>query len=127
MQLAGSPARSRIPVTNLNAIPVRVGAFEIAPNQTVEVPIEYVEQYGAYKFLKFNFSQFSEELLWKDDEGNPIIDFWSPISVIDGYGRHGLDIFRGLQKIGVKPKLRDCGTWHSLYLPNWVRDEVNFN
>lgn len=127
MQLAGSPARNRIPVTNMHAIPVRVGVYEIAPNQTIEVPIEYVEQYGAYKFLKFNFSQFSEELLWKDEEGSPIVDLWSPISVIDGYGRHGLDIFRGLQQIGVKPKLRDCGTWHSLYLPNWVKDEVNFN
>lgn len=103
-----STDRRPLRVTNTMPIPQQFGQWKLAPNETVEVPVEFLELYGGAKGLHIDFTGMQESLRTRDEVGRLAFDFWAPLSAIDGYGRHALDIYRGLRTLGAAPSLLDA-------------------
>jgi glycosyltransferase involved in cell wall biosynthesis len=109
---------TQIPVRSKAMTPKICGNITIDPNVWQLVPLAFMEQYGYDKDFEFDFSSFSDQLRVVDADGKSTFDYWCPLSAIDGYGRHALSIYKGLQQIGVSPVLKTDG-WgvDSTYLP----------
>jgi glycosyltransferase involved in cell wall biosynthesis len=117
----------KLRVTNRMPIPQQLGRWNLPPDTPVEVPMEFVELFGGAKGVEVDFSAVGEMLRSHDDEGHPIFDFWSPLSAVDGYGRHALAILRGLKELGAKPILRDAEWNDNLHLPSSIIQEAKAN
>jgi glycosyltransferase involved in cell wall biosynthesis len=114
-------------VTNQLELPQKLGRWTIQPNQTVEVPLSFLEEFGSVKGISIDFSGVQEMLRTHDEEGHLAFDFRCPLSMIDGYGRHALAIWQGLQQIGAAPVLREVD-WHDkLSLPPETLAEARAN
>lgn len=60
----------------------------------------------------------------RDSQGRFMFDWWCPISYVDGYGRHAVNIYKGFQSLGVAPNLKEI-QWPAdgEYLDAWIRQE----
>lgn len=114
-------------VTNTTLAPRRCGQWTLPPDQPVAVPMEFLEVYGGARGLVFDFSGVQDMLRTHDGAGRTTFDFHCPLSVLDGYGRHALTIWRGLQEIGAAPVLRDVEWRDALHLPPHVAAEAQAN
>jgi glycosyltransferase involved in cell wall biosynthesis len=97
-----------IPVTNVTKAPKSIDGRVILSGQTVLAPYDWLHKFGYDDGLHFDFSSFSDNMAATLD-GKPVMDLWCPFSAVDGYGRHALDIWRGLKAIGVDVRLRNMG------------------
>jgi glycosyltransferase involved in cell wall biosynthesis len=113
-----------IPATNISNIAKRCGRFLLRPNVPVEVPFSFLAEYGYDNQIQFDFSQYQHLLESRTAEGKLTFDFWCPLSMIDGYGRHALDIYRGLKELGTEPLLRDVGWVSEAYLTGNIRADA---
>jgi len=89
--------------------------------------MEFLEAYGGARGLTFDFSGVQDMLRTHDERGRLTFDFHCPLSALDGYGRHALTIWRGLQEIGAAPVLRDVEWRDALHLPSHVLAEAQAN
>src|SRR5258708_1091691 len=94
---------------NLGTIPKRCGNFLLRPDIPVEVPESFLAEFGYDNMIEYDFSSYREQMRSRTDDGRLSFDFWIPFSAIDGYGRHAIDIYKGMQQIGVDVALRDVG------------------
>jgi hypothetical protein len=95
-------------VTNTLGIAQQFGRWRFAPGQTLDMPMEFVESYGGAGGLEIDFSRVRGLLRTRDESGRLAFDFHCPLSSIDGYGRHALDILEGLKRLGAAPVLLDA-------------------
>jgi len=95
-------------VTNTADLPQQMGRWIIQPGETVDVPMEFLEQFGNAPGIHIDFTSVQDMLRTSDEGGRLAFDFWCPLSSIDGYGRHALAIVEGLQRLGVAPVLLDA-------------------
>jgi hypothetical protein len=93
-------AEARIPVQNTTAGVRQYGGVVLPPGAWVEVPLGFMEDFGHDKYLKFDFSRFRDYMAVRDEQGRFTFDWWIPLSMVDGYGRHALSIYRGLRDLG---------------------------
>lgn len=108
-----------------NRAGLRCGPWVLPKDIPVYVPFSFVEKYSGAEGVKIDFSSFKDTLTSYSDDGRPMIDFWGPMSVMDGYGRHALDIWRGLKSIGVNARLRSNGYFiDRTCLPEDTQQEV---
>lgn len=122
--LTGEPT---IVVTNISTAGRRYNCDGVIlePGVPTVVPKRFVEQYGGIKDLRFDFQPYVEEMAVEDELGRPLFDFWAPMSMVDGYGRHALAIYKGFRQMGLGVKLRDAGWYVSRdFIPQDFVDEV---
>lgn len=100
---------STIPVTNVTKAPKNIDGRVILSGQTIQAPFDWLAKFGFDDGLHFDFSPFSDNQATLDDDGNPVFDLWCPMSAVDGYGRHALDIWRGLKMLPCTVALRNMG------------------
>lgn len=112
-----------IPVTNTGRGPMKVGDFTLQPGIPTVVPASYMATYGENPWLRWDYSPFAEMLGDRTEDGRPLFDFHAPLSAVDGYGRHALDIWRGLTALGVEARLRPCpfNILGETYLPSHIK------
>jgi len=82
----------------------RYGLF--SPGATRRVPMSFIAEYGADTELKLDFSLLADHFRTRTQDGRVCMDWWCPLSMIDGYGRHALGIYQGLQALSVDVRLR---------------------
>src|SRR5260370_19397759 len=118
-------AMGNITVTNIGTIPKRCGRFLLLPGVPIEVPPSFIGEYGYDNQIEFDFSQYQHLMEARNQKGDLNFDFWCPLSMVDGYGRHAIDIYRGMQMPGAEPNLRDVG-WvaQNAYLSSTIRAEA---
>ena len=85
------------------------------------VPVDFVEQFGGISDFRFDFSDAAEYLAEVAPDGRKIIDWWSPLSMTDGYGRHAIWLIRGLLALNLDVHVRDVGWVDNNYLPADIR------
>lgn len=114
-----------VTVTNTAPYPKRCGNQTLPPGVPVIVPISFLTEYGYDREIVVDYSEISDTLRSRTEDGRPYFDFHCPLSVVDGYGRHALDIWRGLKMIGVETTLRNPGYFvDRQFLPDAIRNEV---
>lgn len=84
--------------------------YLLPPNNKVTVPWAFIETFSYDNQLFFDYNGYKKAKV--TEAGIPMFDWWCPISSIDGYGRHALNIFWGLKKLGLAPILREVD-WKS--------------
>lgn len=105
--IAGINGEDLVPVRNRGRAPKQCGGVTLAPGGDWQmVPVTFMHSYGWDKDLVFDFANFQNRMLTRID-GRFTFDWWCPISMIDGYGRHALAIYRGFKMLGCEPVLRD--------------------
>src|SRR5258708_7359799 len=58
----------------------------------------YKFEYLCNQLFAFDLKMNNNQIQTVDSEGFQTFDFWCPFSTVDGYGRHALTIYKGLQK-----------------------------
>lgn len=109
-----------IKVTNLSPFNRQVGNYFLPSKQQVVVPLDFISMAGIDRDLVIDLMPIQSELVTREND-NLAIDWWSPLSAVDGYGRHAIDIIRGLKRVGVDVSVRDVGWVDNLYLPDDIR------
>jgi glycosyltransferase involved in cell wall biosynthesis len=87
------------------------GDVVLLPGVPVDVPLDFYMRFGGQPSLQFDWSSLPEYLSSRTASGALQLDWHSPLSGVDGYGRHAIFLIRALQKLGVSVKLRDGGGW----------------
>jgi glycosyltransferase involved in cell wall biosynthesis len=106
-----------IPVRNQGHAPKQCGGVYLPPNGDWQlVPISFMHSFGWDKTLAFDFSTFCDRMATRDEQNRFTFDWWCPLSMVDGYGRHALAIFRGLKMLGCNPILKDVDWVDKLFL-----------
>jgi glycosyltransferase involved in cell wall biosynthesis len=98
-----------IQAKNLGTIPKRCGGVLLRPDVWVEVPDTFLSQFGYDNMIEFDFSSYRDQMRSRTEDGRLSFDFWIPFSSIDGYGRHAIDIYKGMAALGADVALRDVG------------------
>jgi glycosyltransferase involved in cell wall biosynthesis len=93
-------------VTNMAAAPLHCGNRVLMPGVPQHVDLQFVADYGSSPGVKIDWSPLMGSFRGRANDGRLALDFWCPLSVIDGYGRHALDIYRGMQMLGADVTLR---------------------
>lgn len=116
----GISSEDLIPVRNQGRAPKQCGGVILPPNGDWQlVPVSFMHSYGWDRALVFDFSSFQDRMATRA-EGRFTFDWWCPISMVDGYGRHALAIFRGFRMLNCDPILRDVDWVDKLYLTSDV-------
>lgn len=111
----------RIPIKNKGRALKQLGAFMIPPGGDWQmVPVSFVESYGYDRDLVFDFSGFRQHMATRDDTGRFTFDWWCPLSMVDGYGRHALAIYKGFSRSECEPILHDVDWIDKSYLPGEI-------
>lgn len=116
-------ASGMIPATNIGTIAKRCGAFLLPPNVPVLVPETFLAEFGYDNQIQFDFSQYQHMMESRTADGRLTLDYWCPLSMVDGYGRHALDIYKGMKQLGAQPLLRDVGWVQQIYLNPLIKAE----
>lgn len=118
--IAGINSDDQVLVRNRGRAPKQCGGVTISPGGDWQlVPITFMHSYGWDKDLVFDFTAFQDKMLTRID-GRFTFDWWCPISMVDGYGRHALAIFRGFRMLGCDPVLKDVDWIDKLYVPSEI-------
>lgn len=80
------------------------------------MPVSFMHSYGWDKDLVFDFSSFHDRMATRTEDGKFTFDWWCPLSMVDGYGRHALAIWRGFKLLGAHPILHDVDWVDKIYL-----------
>ena len=104
-----------ISCTNIGPAIKQFGGVTLAPGATTKLPLSFVSQYGWDKALRFEFGELAALMSTRID-GKFTFDWWCPLSMVDGYGRHALALFNGFKALGCEPILRDVGWIDRLFL-----------
>lgn len=109
---------NKIIVLNKGKTIKHCGSIILNPQVRTAVPLSFIAQYGYDPDLVFDYSPYKDQMKTRDDNGRFTFDWWCPLSMIDGYGRHAISIYQGFQDLGTTPNLRTDG-WgvDRLYLP----------
>ena len=99
-------ADNLISVTNEGYSVYQCGDFTLIPGVPVKVPTSFIEQFGMMPDLRIDYGGLSDLLAARTEDGRPILDMYGPISRVDGYGRHFLDLYQGMVDIGAAANLR---------------------
>lgn len=123
------PEDATILVKNTGTMPMRCGDYVLHPGSPVPVTLTFLAMYGATPGLEFDFSSLADRMRSRTDDGRPYFDFWSPLSMVDGYGRHAIDIWKGLHALGAEAVLRSSGGrfLHRAYMPDAILAEHRMN
>lgn len=116
-----------IPATNISNIAKRCGNFLLLPGVPVQVPPSFLSEYGYDNQIQFDFSQYQHMLESRTEDGKLTFDFWCPLSMIDGYGRHALDIYKGLKLLDTRPLLRDVGWVDPIFMSPNIKAEATLS
>lgn len=118
-----------VAVTNIGRSAKICGEVYLNPGQTASVGMAFVAGFGPDRDLHFDFSNTAEFLRSRTDDGRPVLDLWGPLSVVDGYGRHFLDLHKGLRAIGAEVNLRATAKFHVQrdYLDSEIIGQADFN
>ncbi len=95
-----------VAVVNQGVSAQRCGDITLVPGQSRMVPISFVAAFAHVRDLKFDFNAMSDMLASRTEDGRPLFDLYGPLSVVDGFGRHYLDLYRGLRDLGAEVHLR---------------------
>jgi glycosyltransferase involved in cell wall biosynthesis len=79
--------------------------------------------YGWDKDLVFDFTDLARRMPTRTEQNKFTFDWWCPISMVDGYGRHALAIFRGFKMLGCEPILRDVDWIDKLFITPEIEAE----
>lgn len=118
---------AQIPVSNTGRQIIRAGDKLLVPGATVHVDPAWIAHYGALPNLHVDYSAFADQLRSHTDDGIPQFDLWIPLSAVDGYGRHALDLWRGFLEIGTSPLIRSVGLEDDVFLNPSVLSEAHTN
>ena len=106
MEGATTLAEEFITVTNEGFTPHVCDGVLLTPGVPVRVPTSFIGSYGGMADLRFDFGELPDLLAGRTDEGAPVLDLFGPLSRVDGYGRHFLDLWQGLVDLGAAVNLR---------------------
>jgi glycosyltransferase involved in cell wall biosynthesis len=121
--ISGISSEDMIPVRNKGNAPKQCGSVILPPKGDWQmVPISFMHSYAWDKTLVFDFSSFKDRMATRVD-GVFTFDWWCPLSIVDGYGRHALAIFKGFQMLGCDPVLHDVDWVDKLFLPSEILNE----
>lgn len=109
-----------IKVTNTGRVSRQCGVYLLPPNTPVEVPVDFVTYFGQDRQLKYDYSSAPEVLPSHTSDGHVRFDWRSPLSMVDGYGRHGIWLIRELHRQGAMALVRECN-WTD---PNWIPPDI---
>ena len=109
-----------VQVTNLGNIARQCGIYTLPPGVPVDVPPEFITMFGQDKELRYDFSKAPALLADRTEDGDIRLDWRSPLSAIDGYGRHGIWLIRALHKLGAMVLVRQSN-WTD---PNWFPADI---
>lgn len=110
-----------ITVTNTGNIARRCGLHLLTPNIPVRVPLAFFMEYGQDRHLKYDFSSVPEALSARNEYGDLKVDWHSPLSMVDGYGRHAVWLIQALLREGVEVLIRDSPWTNEQYIPADIR------
>src|SRR5579884_3180841 len=113
-------------VTVVNRAPASkiCGGVVLEPGVPKRVPLSFLQQFGYDPALHFDFSEMTGAMRSRTEEGRPAFDFHCPFSAVDGYGRHALDLWRGLLALGCEINLRNQGYFiDDAFLPPDARQQ----
>lgn len=114
--IPGISAEDLVPVRNRGRAPKQCGSVYLTPGGDWQlVPITFMHAYGWDKDLVFDFTSLQNRMPTRI-EGKFTFDWWCPISMVDGYGRHALAIYRGFKMLGCDPTLRDVDWIDKLFV-----------
>src|ERR1700758_4328074 len=102
-------------------MPVRKGGITFPIAVPVEVPLGFLHEYALDRSFRYDFSRATEYLATHSPDGRLRIDWRSPLSDIDGYGRHAIWLLRALRAADVDLVVRDIGWVDNLWLPDDIR------
>jgi glycosyltransferase involved in cell wall biosynthesis len=110
-----------IPVFNKGVTAKQCGTLILRSQTWTVVPLDFLTQFGFDRDLVFDYSEFKEQMATRDELGRFTFDWWCPLSMVDGYGRHALSLFKGFQLLNTNPILHNDG-WgvDFLYVPGDV-------
>lgn len=104
--MLGLEPDARIRVTNVGRNPLRCGDFFLVPEMPLDVPFSFLAEYGGNPNIVADFSAFADHLRSHTDDSRPYFDLYAPLSAVDGYGRHAIDLWRGLSSVGASVPFR---------------------
>lgn len=112
-----------ITVTNRSRVPRAYGSRTLFPGVATAVPESFLNEFGARDtHLRYDFTRAPHLLRSTNDVGTMQIDWRSPLSMADGYGRHAIWLIRALVRRGIDVKVRDVGWVPADWIPDDVRD-----
>lgn len=118
------PPDASIRVMNRGAEPLLVEGQHLAPGVWEEVPLSLIARNRTKCNVRVDLTPLAGSLARYTADRRPIIDWWCAISALEGYGRQGLDIWRGLRRLGVEANLRATQWSDSTYLDEEVVAEA---
>lgn len=118
---------SKVLVRNEGKQAQRCGPYTIRAKQEMWVPLSFFSAFSGVPGLRFDFSHWGNKLETFTSDGKFTFDYWCPLSGLDGYGRHAIDLYRGFKEVGVEPVLRDVGWFANDMLASDIRDQRNNN
>jgi glycosyltransferase involved in cell wall biosynthesis len=114
--IPGIHSEDLVPVRNRGRAPKQCGGVYLTPGGDWQmVPVTFMHSYGWDKDLIFDFTTLQNRMPTRID-GKFTFDWWCPISMVDGYGRHALAIYRGFRMLGCEPTLRDVDWVDKLFV-----------
>jgi glycosyltransferase involved in cell wall biosynthesis len=111
-----------ITVTNVSRVNRAYGQRVLRPDVPTQVPQSFLEDFGARDpALRYDFSKALGLLRTLNDDGVLQIDWRSPLSMAEGYGRHAIWLIRALIARGLELNVRDVG-----WVPaDWMPEDIN--
>lgn len=110
-----------VKVTNRTRVTRICGQYHLFPNVPTEVPFDFIRTWGLSRDLAYDFSGAADRLQTRSADGALRIDWRSPLSGLEGYGRHAIWLIRALQRAGVEVAVRDVGWVDADFLPHDIR------
>lgn len=111
--------------TNRRPGAIKAGPHYLPPNVPVRLPLEFLGTYGQLPGVEWDFSEMAANLLDRNESGAPVIDWTSPLSGVDGYGRHAVWLIRSLLAQGAELRVHDAGLTDTDFLPTDIRELTN--
>jgi len=108
-------------VTNTMDVPRVCGSVVLLPGVPTKVPMSFFSSFSGIPTLTFDFSEMPQILSSQNEKGQTTLDWYSPLSGVDGYGRHATWYLKGLINRGIDVNVHDSQLVDSTFLDEEIR------
>jgi glycosyltransferase involved in cell wall biosynthesis len=98
-------------VLNREGSAISLGGLELPPGVWREVPVSALRASTPRHNLRTDLSGLASQLPGRTPEGRPVFDWWCEVNAHRGYARQGLDLWRGLRRLGAVAELHASPYW----------------
>lgn len=109
---ASLPGRDMsVRVLNRERSAVSLDGWDLPPGVWREVPVSALRSATARHNLRADLGGMAPVLPARAPDGRPIFDWWCEVNAFRGYARQGLDLWRGLSRLGAVAELHASPYW----------------